>query len=79
MRKAGGSDTEKLIAAFKGLEVTRRSAPSLPPRRPPVDHGRLCGRTRLQNGKGAMSDFRYLDGARFQMPAEEVRKAAPAE
>ena len=80
LRKAGGSDTEKLIAAFKGLEVT---SPFGPIRYRPEDHqstmGAFVGRTRLQNGVGAMSDFRYLDGARFQPPAEEVRKLRAAE
>ena len=80
LRKAGGSDTEKLIAAFKGLEVT---SPFGPIRYRPEDHqstmGAFVGRTRLQNGVGAMSDFRYLDGARFQPPAEEVRKLRAAD
>jgi branched-chain amino acid transport system substrate-binding protein len=55
LRKAGGADTEKLIAAFKGLEVT---SPFGPIRYRPEDHqstmGAFVGRTRLQNGVGAM-------------------------
>ena len=80
LRKAGGSDTEKLIAAFKGLEVT---SPFGPIRYRPEDHqstmGAFVGRTRLQNGVGAMSDFRYLDGARFQPSADEVRQLRAAD
>jgi branched-chain amino acid transport system substrate-binding protein len=80
LRKAGGSDTEKLIAAFKGLEV---ASPFGPIRYRPEDHqstmGTFVGRTRLQNGTGVMSDFRYLDGARFQPSADEVRKLRAAD
>ena len=80
LRKAGGSDTEKLIAAFKGLEV---ASPFGPIRYRPEDHqstmGAFVGRTRLQNGAGAMADFRYLDGARFQPSADEVRKLRAAD
>ena len=80
LRKAGGSDTEKLIAAFKGLEV---ASPFGPIRYRPEDHqstmGTFVGRTRVQNGTGVMSDFRYLDGARFQPSADEVRKLRAAD
>jgi len=80
LRKAGGSDTEKLIAAFKGLEV---QSPFGTIRYRPEDHqstmGAFVGRTRLQNGTGVMADFRYLDGARFQPSADEVRKLRAAD
>jgi branched-chain amino acid transport system substrate-binding protein len=80
LRKAGGTDTEKLIAAFKGLEVV---SPFGPIRYRTEDHqstmGAFVGRTRLQNGTGVMSDFRYLDGARFQPSADEVRKLRAAD
>jgi branched-chain amino acid transport system substrate-binding protein len=80
LRKAGGSDTEKLIAAFKGLEV---ASPFGTIRYRPEDHqstmGTFVGRTRLQNGTGVMSEFRYLDGARFQPSADEVRRLRSAD
>ena len=80
LRKAGGSDTEKLIAAFKGLEV---KSPFGTIRYRPEDHqstmGAFVGRTRLHNGAGVMADFRYQDGARFQPPADEVRQLRAAD
>jgi branched-chain amino acid transport system substrate-binding protein len=80
MRKAGGADTEKLIAAFRGLQVvtpfgkiTYRAQ----------DHqstmGAYLGKTRNDQGKGVMVDYRYLDGANFQPGDDEVRKLRPAD
>ena len=80
MRKAGGADTEKLIAAFKGLELM---SPFGPIRYRPEDNqstmGAFVGKTRNDGGKGVMVDFRYADGARFQPSADEVRKLRPAD
>ena len=80
MRKAGGADTEKLIAAFKGLEVT---SPFGRIRYRPEDNqstmGAFVGKTRNDGGKGVMVDFRYADGARFQPSADEVKKLRPAD
>ncbi|SFD71553.1 ABC transporter substrate-binding protein [Paracidovorax konjaci] len=81
LRKTGGSaDTEKLIAAFRGLEV---STPFGPITYRAQDHqstmGAYVGRTKNQGGKGVMVDFRYQDGAKFQPSDAEVkalRKAA---
>ena len=80
LRKAGSTDTEKLITAFRGLEVatpfggiTYRSE----------DHqstmGGYVGRTKNQDGKGVMVDYRYLDGAKFLPSAEEVKKRRKAD
>jgi len=79
-RKAGGADTEKLVAAFAGLQVvmpfgkiTYRAA----------DHqstmGAFVGKTRNDKGKGVMVDYRYLDGADFLPSETEVRKLRPAD
>lgn len=80
MRKAGGADTEKLIAAFKGLELM---SPFGPIRYRPEDNqstmGAFVGKTRNDGGKGVMVDFRYADGARFQPSADEVKKLRPAD
>lgn len=76
--KAGSTDSEKLIAAFRGLELM---SPFGKIRYRPEDHqstmGAYVGRTRNQGGKGVMVDFVYRDGgdARFQPTAEAVRKA----
>lgn len=80
LRKTGGSaDTEKLIAAFRGLQV---STPFGPITYRAQDHqstmGAYVGRTALQHGKGVMVDFRYMDGATFQPSDAEVKKLRSA-
>ena len=80
MKKAGGSDTEKLIAAFRGLQL---STPFGPMSYRSIDHqatmGVYVGVTKKENGKGVMANFRYLDGAKFQPTDAEVRKLRPSE
>lgn len=76
--KAGSTDTEKLITAFRGLElmspmgkISYRAA----------DHqstmGAYVGRTKNEGGKGIMVNYVYLDGAdpRFQPTADAVKKS----
>ena len=41
--------------------------------------GVYIGRTKNDNGKGVMVDFRYLDGAKFQPSDAEVKKLRPAD
>lgn len=79
IRKAGSTDTEKLVEAMKGLkfdspvgEITYRT----------IDHqstmGAYVGRTKLEGGKGVMVDWKYLDGAAYLPSDEEVKKLRPA-
>ena len=35
--------------------------------------------TAVEDGKGIMKDFAYMDGARLQPPDEQVRKMRPAQ
>jgi len=78
--KAGSVDTEALIEAFRGLPV---DTPYGPIQYRALDHqstmGVYVGRTALENGKGVMRDFTYLDGAGLQPPDEEVRRMRPAD
>ena len=80
MKKADGTDTEKLIAAFRGLQL---STPFGPMSYRSIDHqatmGVYVGVTKKENGKGVMANFRYLDGAKFQPSDAEVRKLRPSE
>ncbi len=81
LRKTGGSaDTEKLIAAFTGLQVT---IPFGPISYRPQDHqstmGAFVGKTKNDNGKGVMVDFHYVDGAKVQPSDAEVKKLRPAD
>ncbi len=78
--KAGSLDTEKLIAAYRGL--------SLPTPVGPVtfragDHqgtmGAYVGKTTVRDGKGMMVDWRYADGADYLPPEDEARKLRPAD
>jgi branched-chain amino acid transport system substrate-binding protein len=77
--KAGGTDTEKLIAAFRGLKV---DSPLGPFEYRASDHqatmGAYVGKIALKNGKGTMADFKYVDGASVLPSDAEVRKLRPA-
>jgi branched-chain amino acid transport system substrate-binding protein len=80
MKKAKSTDTEKMIAAFSGLKV---STPFGPVVYRPEDHqstmGAYVGRTKNEGGKGVMVDYRYMDGAKFQPSAAEIKKLRPAD
>lgn len=80
IKKARSTDTEKLIAAFKGLEL---GTPFGKVQFRAVDHqstmGAFVGRTKNDKGKGVMVDYRYLDGAQFQPSDAEVKKLRPAD
>src|SRR5258708_26573293 len=74
LRKAGSADADKLIAALKGLQM---ETPFGPITYRALDHqstmGAYVGQLANKNGKGAMLNWRYADGASFQPPVEEVR------
>jgi branched-chain amino acid transport system substrate-binding protein len=78
MKKAKSTDTEKMIAAFRGLKV---STPFGPVVYRAEDHqstmGAFVGRTKNEGGKGVMVDYRYADGAKFQPTDAEVKKLRP--
>jgi branched-chain amino acid transport system substrate-binding protein len=77
--KAGATDPEKLIAAFRGLKV---ESPIGGFEYRGIDHqatmGAYVGKIALRAGKGTMVDFKYVDGASVQPSDEEVRKLRPA-
>ena len=79
IKKAKTTDTEKLIAAFKGLELM---TPFGKATYRAQDHqstmGAYIGKTLNDKGKGTMVDYRYLDGAKYQPSDEEVKKLRPA-
>jgi branched-chain amino acid transport system substrate-binding protein len=80
VKKAGSTDTEKMIAAFRGLNVVTPFGPIV---FRPEDHqstmGAFVGRTKLDGGKGVMVNSRYMDGAKFLPSADEVKKMRPAD
>ena len=82
IEKAKSTESDKLVAAFKGLQfdspfgkVTFR----------PEDHqatmGAFVGKTKNEGGKGVMVDYVYYDGAdaRFQPSAADVKKSRSAD
>lgn len=80
IRKAGSTDTDKLIAATRGLELM---SPFGRISYRPIDHqstmGAYVGRTTVENGKGVMRDFRYVDGTQVLPSDAAVRKMRPAD
>ena len=80
IKKAKSTDTEKLIAAFTGLQV---DTPFGKVTYRPEDHqstmGGFIGKTKNEGGKGVMVDYRYLDGAKYQPTNEQVKKLRPAD
>jgi branched-chain amino acid transport system substrate-binding protein len=80
--KAKSTESDKLVAAFKGLQV---DSPFGKISYRAEDHqstmGAFVGRTKNEGGKGVMVDYVYLDGAdaRFQPTAEDVKKSRAAD
>ncbi|MDW5442381.1 ABC transporter substrate-binding protein [Polaromonas sp. SM01] len=78
--KAKSTDSAKLVAAFKGLEVM---TPFGKINYRAEDHqstmGAFVGKTKNDNGKGVMVDYTYFDGAKFQPSAADVKKSRAAD
>ncbi len=74
IKRAGGADTEKLIAAMKGMEMDTPIGPIV---WRPIDNqstmGAYVGQLAKKKGVGAMVNWRFADGANFLPPFEEVR------
>ena len=81
IRRAGGStDTEKMIAAMRGLALSTpfgKITYRLQDQQSTM--GAYVGRTALENGAGKMVDYVYIDGASVQPSDAEVAKLRPAE
>jgi len=80
MRKAGSTDTEKLVAAMNGLTF---ESPFGNVAFRPLDHqstmGAYVGRTAVKDGKGVMVDWRYADGANYLPSDDTVKRLRPAQ
>jgi len=76
--KAGSTDTKKLVEAFKGLKL---DSPFGPLQYRAIDHqatmGAFVGKTAVENGKGTMVDFQYVDGGAVLPPDDVVKKLRP--
>jgi branched-chain amino acid transport system substrate-binding protein len=79
VKKAKSTETEKLVTAFRGLEVMTPFGKTM---FRPQDHqstmGAYVGKTKNEGGKGVMVDYVYLDGAKYQPSDAEVKKLRPA-
>ena len=80
LRRAGTTDTEKLVEAMNGLSfdspvgrITFRA----------IDHqstmGAYVGRTALKGGKGVMVDWFYAEGSKYLPDDATVRKLRPGD
>jgi branched-chain amino acid transport system substrate-binding protein len=80
IKKAGSTNSEKLVEAFKGLQV---STPFGPITYRAQDHqstlGAYVGRTAIKDGKGVMVDYHYMDGSKFQPADAEIKAMRPAD
>ena len=80
IKKAGSTEPEKLIAAFKGLSVdTPFGKVMFRPQDNQATTGAYVGQTTVNQGRGVMKSYRYIDGASVQPPDDEVKKMRPAE
>jgi branched-chain amino acid transport system substrate-binding protein len=79
LAKAGGTETEALIAALRGLTFT---SPFGPVEFRAIDHqstmGAYVGRLDVKDGKGTMVGWSYRDGARYLPSDDVVRALRPA-
>ncbi len=78
IRKAKSSETDKLVAAFKGLALmTPFGKTTFRAQDNQSTMGAYVGKTRNEKGKGTMVDYVYLDGANYQPSDAEVKKLRP--
>ena len=78
IRKAKSSETDKLVAAFKGLELmTPFGKTTFRAQDNQSTMGAYVGKIRNEKGKGTMVDYVYLDGANYQPSDAEVKKLRP--
>jgi branched-chain amino acid transport system substrate-binding protein len=78
--KAGSTDPEKLVTAFRGLKLDSPFGPiEYRASDQQATMGAYVGTIARKNGVGTMTDFKYVDGASVLPSAEEVKKLRPAE
>lgn len=80
LNKAQSTDSEKLIAAARGLTFNSAMGPIT---LRTIDHqstmGTWVGKLDVKDGKGVMVDWRFVDGKEFQLDDASVKKRRPAE
>jgi branched-chain amino acid transport system substrate-binding protein len=80
IKKAGSTDTEKLIAALRGMKIDSVFGPvTFRALDQQSTFGAFIGRLDLKGERGVMVDWRYVDGKDY-MPADAVvKKKRPSE
>ncbi|MGE0752201.1 MAG: ABC transporter substrate-binding protein [Variibacter sp.] len=77
--KAGSTDPEKLVEAFRDLKIVGPFGPFV---YRASDHqatmGAFVGKLAVKDGKGVMVDFKYVDGASVLPSDAEVKALRPA-
>jgi branched-chain amino acid transport system substrate-binding protein len=77
--RAGATDTEKMVTAFRGLKLESPFGPfEYRASDQQATVGAYVGAIALKDGKGTMANFKYVDGASVLPSDEEVRKLRPA-
>ena len=80
IRKAGSTDSEKLVEAMKGLRVDTPFGAVV---FRAIDHqstmGAFVGRTGVKDGKGVMTSWKYANGADYMPTDAEVKRLRPPE
>jgi len=75
IRKAGSTDSDALVAAFKNLTL---DTPVGPVTYRALDHqstmGAYVGKLAIRDGRGVMTQVRYVDGAHVQPSDAQVRQ-----
>lgn len=75
LKKAGSTDTEKMVVAMKGLKVESVFGPI---EYRAADHqstlGAFVGKTAVKGGKGIMVDWKYAYGGNYLPSDDEVKK-----
>jgi branched-chain amino acid transport system substrate-binding protein len=79
IKQTGSVDSEKMADGFGGASFATPFGPAI---WRGIDHqstlGTYVGKTAVQDDKGVMVDWRYVDGAAALPPDDEVRKMRPA-
>ena len=77
--KSGSTDPEAMADGFQGAQFDTPFGHAM---FRPLDHqatlGAFVGRLALKDGRGVMTDWRYVDGASALPPDDEVRRMRPA-
>jgi branched-chain amino acid transport system substrate-binding protein len=78
LAKAKSTDSEKLVDAAEGIRIDTPFGKIIFRK---ADHqstlGTFVGKTVLKNGKGALTDVSYRDGAKYLPPESEVSALRP--